>query len=52
MCHGEKFIVMGGIPIYQSIVAVGVHYLQNQLSGQPWKALSRFGSEDLLYLLQ
>ena len=37
-CLGDKFIFMGGVPIYQSIVAAAVCYLLNRLSGQPWKA--------------
>ena len=48
ICLGDHFIFMGGVPIYQSIVAAAVCYL-NRLSGQPWKALFRFRSEDLSY---
>ena len=48
-CLGDKFIFMGGVPIYQSIVAAAVCYLLNRLSGQPWKALFRFRSEYLSY---
>ena len=48
-CLGEKFIFKGGVPVYQSIVAAGVCYLLNRLSGQPWKALFRFRSEDMSY---
>ena len=40
---------MGGVPIYQSIVAAAVFYLLNRLSGQQWKALFRFRSERLSY---
>ena len=48
-CLGNKFIFEGGVPIHQSIVAAAVCYLLNRLSGQPWKALFRFRSEDLSY---
>ena len=48
-CLGNKFISVGGVPTYQSIVAAAVCYLLNCLSGQPWKALFRFRSEDLSY---
>ena len=46
-CLGDKFIFMGGVPINQSIVAAAVFYLLNRLSGQSWKVLFRFRSEDL-----
>ena len=39
-CRDDKFVFMGGVPIYQSIVLAGVCYIQNRLSRQPWKALS------------
>ena len=48
-CLADKFIFIGGFPIYQSIVAAAVCYLQNRVSGQPWKALFQFRSEDLSY---
>ena len=40
---------MGGVPLYQSIVAAAVCYILNRVSGQSWKALFRFRSEDLSY---
>ena len=48
-CLGNKFIFKGGVLNYQSIVTAAVCHLLNRLSGQPWKALFRFRSEDLSY---
>ena len=48
---GDKFIFIGGVPIYQGIVAAAVCYLQNWFSWQPWKALFRFRSKHLSYPL-
>ena len=44
-CLGNKSIFMGGVPIYQTVVAAAVRYLQNQVSVQPWKtsSLASFG---------
>ena len=44
-CLGDKFMFMGGVLIYQTVVAAAVSYLQNRVSVRSWKvsSLTSFG---------